>query len=109
MFVAGLSFALGPVARAEVPDIYPTWRVLGIDTEQCLARANTALIALDIEMTEITSTSISGHNQAARAMFICVADDPTVTDEATTTVMLVVAGEDETSAIALRDALKEVF
>lgn len=113
LFAVGLSLALSQVvsqvAGAEVPDIYPTWRVLGINAEQCLARADTAFEALDIEQTEMTSTSISGRYQAATAMFICVADEGGGADQVTTTVMLVVAGEDETDAIALRDALKEVF
>ncbi|ASC72431.1 hypothetical protein XM38_033880 [Halomicronema hongdechloris C2206] len=95
--------AFGPSARAEAPGIYYSWRALETDTAQCLDRAVQALDSESLVDVRVDGNSVVGRNPEATAVFVCLDDGPA------STVMVIIASNDDASAIALREALKSAF
>ncbi|MGB3200477.1 MAG: hypothetical protein WBA99_06225 [Nodosilinea sp.] len=93
-----------PAAQASPPGMYYAWQVLGIDTDQCLGQARQALASQGIEPVQNDATSVAGRSETVTAMFVCIENPTDVT-----TVMVVVAGDDDDQALALREALKRAF
>lgn len=91
-------------SQAVPPGMHYAWQVLGIDTAQCLSQARQALESQGLEPVQNDATSIAGRSETVTAMFVCLENQP-----ATTTVMVVVASDDDAQALALREALKQAF
>lgn len=91
-------------AQAAPPGMHYAWQVLGINTAQCLSQARQALESQGLEPMQNDATSVAGRSETVTAMFVCVESQPT-----TTTVMVVVASDNDEQALALREALKQAF
>jgi hypothetical protein len=90
-------------AQAEPPGVYYAWQTLTGDTAQCLNRANQALSRQNLTLFQTDPSSIAGQSDAVTAVFVCLQNP------GNTTVMMIVASEDEPQAMALREALKTSF
>ncbi|MEO1297762.1 MAG: hypothetical protein AAFW75_18670 [Cyanobacteria bacterium J06636_16] len=95
--------AWGSPAKAEAPGIYYSWRDIDADITVCIDRATAALNTQALENIQIEANSISGSNENATAVFVCLED----TDS--TTVMIMVSSTNDDTAFELRESLKEVF
>ncbi|MGF1521453.1 MAG: hypothetical protein ACFBSF_03940 [Leptolyngbyaceae cyanobacterium] len=95
--------ALGNSAKAEAPGIYYSWRDIDADVIGCIDRATAALNTQALENIQVEVNSISGSNEDATAVFVCLED----TDS--TTVMIMVSSTDDDRAFELRESLKDVF
>ncbi|PSN10671.1 hypothetical protein C7293_27225 [filamentous cyanobacterium CCT1] len=93
-----------PAAQSAPPGMHYAWQVLGIDTAQCLSQASQALASQGLEPIQNDATSIAGRSETVTAMFVCVESQPAIT-----TVMVVVASDNDDQALALREALKQAF
>lgn len=93
-----------PNAQAAPPGLHYAWQVLGINTLQCLSQAQQALESQGLDPVQNDATSIAGRSETATAMFVCIENPATIT-----TVMVVVASDDDGEALALREALKLAF
>ncbi|WP_017296845.1 hypothetical protein [Nodosilinea nodulosa] len=91
-------------AQAAPPGMHYAWQILGIDTAQCLAQARQALESQGLDPVQNDATSIAGRSEIATAMFVCIENPAAIT-----TVMVVVASDDDAQALALREALKLAF
>ncbi|MFE4106390.1 hypothetical protein [Almyronema epifaneia] len=101
----GLSAIALPV-QAESPGVYYSWRSLETDITQCLVRSEAALAESGLVGIAVDGNSVSGRAEAATAVFICLEN---VEALETITVMLVVASNEDESALTLREALKRAF
>lgn len=95
--------AVAAAAQAEPPGVYYSWRETDISLPQCIRRAEAALQEEDLENILADSTSIAGRSGDMTAVFICLEH------QNSTTVMVVVAGQDDAQAVRLREALKASF
>ena len=102
--LAAPSSTPGPIAQAGPPGMHYAWQVLPITTDQCLSQARQALASQGLEPVQNDATSIAGRSEVVTAMVVCIENPATVT-----TVMLVVASDDDSEALALREALKLAF
>ena len=101
--VTGLSVATPMVALAEPPGVFYSWRESEISVADCVRRGETALASEGLENISGDTTSVAGRSEDVTAVFICL-------DHAdSTTVMIVVAGEDDTQAVRVRESLKARF
>lgn len=90
-------------AQAEAPGVYYAWRDVEGDQAECIARSEQAMISqalLDISMQDNT---VAGRTNDSTAVFICL------NQGATTTIMVIVASDNEDAALTLREALKQAF
>ena len=99
----GLAATVSPT-QAAPPGVHYAWQVLGIDTVQCLSQARQALESQGLEPMQNDAISVAGRSETVTAMFMCIENQP-----ATTTVMVVVASDNDEQALALREALKQAF
>jgi hypothetical protein len=99
----GLLAAAAPAALAEPPGVYYSWRETEISVSQCISRAEAALEGEGLENILADDTSIAGQSEDITAVFICLESSPS------TTVMIIVAGEDDTQVVDMREALKASF
>ena len=107
LLMAGLGWAaIGPAAQgaAAPPGVHYAWQTLTINTAQCLELARQALASQGLDPVQTDGTSVAGRSETVTAVFVC-AENPT----AVTTVMVVVASDDDRQAINLLDALKLAF
>jgi hypothetical protein len=101
--VTGLSMATPMVALAEPPGVFYSWRESEISVADCVRRGEAALEAEGMDNISGDTTSVAGRSEDVTAVFVCL-------DHAnTTTVMIVVAGADDTQAIRVRESLKATF
>jgi hypothetical protein len=101
--VTGLGLAMATPALAEPPGVYYSWRETQISVPDCLRRAQAAMTAEGLENILADSTSIAGQSEDVTAVFLCL-------DHAdATTVMVVVASEDDAQAVTVRESLKAGF
>lgn len=101
--LASLSFTTSVAAQAEPPGVYYSWRESEISVSQCISRAQAALEGEGLENVLADATSVAGRSEAVTAVFVCLEHPDT------TTVMVIVAGEDDTQAVQVREALKAKF
>jgi hypothetical protein len=101
--LAGLGLATATAAQAEPPGIYYSWRETEISVSQCIRRAEAALEGEGLENILADPTSIAGRSEDVTAVFICMEHSDS------TTVMVIVAGEDDAQAVRVREALKAMF
>lgn len=99
----GLSLMTATAAYAEPPGVYYSWRETEISLPQCIRRAGAALEAEDMENVLADSTSVAGRSEEVTAVFICLEQQDA------TTVMIVVAGQDDAQAVRVREILKAAF
>ncbi|MBE9139491.1 hypothetical protein IQ254_20200 [Nodosilinea sp. LEGE 07088] len=103
--LTGLGLAANlPAAQATPPGLHYAWQVLEIDTNQCLTLAQQALESQGLEPIQNDDISLAGRSETATAMFVCMENPAAVT-----TVMVVVASDDDAQALELREALKLAF
>ena len=93
-----------PATQAAPPGMYYAWQVLGIDTAQCLSQARRALESQGLEPVQNDATSVAGRSETVTAMFVCLENPAAIT-----TVMVVVASDNDEQALALHEALKQAF
>ncbi|HEY9889064.1 MAG TPA: hypothetical protein V6D02_11730 [Candidatus Obscuribacterales bacterium] len=94
---------LGLPARAQVPNLYYSWRSLEVDVATCLDRSTTALTAQSLGNIQVQDNSVAGFTEEATAVFVCLGDVNA------TTVMLMVSSNDDDVAFNLREILKASF
>ena len=99
----GLSLAAATAAQAEAPGVYYSWRETEISVPECVRRAGTALETEGLDNILADSTSIAGRSEAVTAVFVCLEHSES------TTVMVIVSGEDHTQAVTVRESLKARF
>jgi len=105
VLVSGLGLAAtAPGVQASSPGMYYAWQVLAIDTAQCLDLAQQALLSQGLDPVQNDATSVAGRSEAVTAMFVCIENPAAVT-----TVMVVVASDNDEAALALQEALKLAF
>jgi hypothetical protein len=90
-------------AQAEAPGVYYSWRALDTDVNQCLERANQALTSQALVDVQIEGNSVAGRTENATAVFVCLEENQA------TTVMVIVAGNNDEAALNLRETLKMAF
>jgi len=101
--VIGLSVTTPMVALAEPPGVFYSWRESEISVADCIRRGEAALEAEGMENISGDTTSVAGRSADVTALFVCL-------DHAnSTTVMIVVASEDDTQAVRVRESLKATF
>jgi hypothetical protein len=101
--VAGLSLATPTAALADPPGVYYSWRETEISLADCLRRGEAALATEGLENILADSTSVAGRSEEVTAVFVCLDHSES------TTVMVVVAGADDTQVVRVREALKATF
>jgi hypothetical protein len=100
----GASLALSSLpARAEAPGLYYAWRSLDGDITVCLDRATGALNREAVTNIQVEGNSVAGTTADASAVFVCLDGNPS------TTVMIMVASNNDAIAFELREALKVAF
>ena len=105
VMLTGLGLAATvPASQAAPPGMHYAWQVLGIDTAHCLSQARQALESQGLEPVQNDAISMAGRSETVTAMFVCIENQP-----ANTTVMVVVASDNDEQALALREALKQAF
>jgi hypothetical protein len=104
ILVSGLGLAATPGAQAIPPGVHYAWQGLTIDTAQCLAQAEEALVSQGLDPVQNDATSMAGRSETVTAVLVCVENPVDVT-----TVMIIVASDDDDQALALREALKLAF
>ncbi len=104
--IASLLALLGIAApvQAEAPRLYYAWRSIHQDLTTCLDRSTAALASQQLSNIQVEGNSVSGTTEAATAIFVCLTEAPT-----DTTVMIMVASQDDAVALQLRETLKHRF
>ncbi|MGB5971837.1 MAG: hypothetical protein WBG38_00885 [Nodosilinea sp.] len=103
--LTGLGLAANiSAAQAAPPGVHYAWQALDINTAQCLRQAQQALESQGLEPIQNDAISLAGRSETVTAMFVCMENAAAVT-----TVMVVVASNDDAEALALREALKRAF
>lgn len=101
--VLGLGVFTAAAAQAEAPGVYYSWRALDTTVSQCLDRANQALTDQSLQDIQTEGNSVAGRNDESTAIFVCLEDSQA------TTVMVIVASENDDAAVNLRETLKSIF
>ncbi|MFQ4137480.1 hypothetical protein PGN35_014280 [Nodosilinea sp. PGN35] len=105
VLVSGLGLAaVTPGVQASPPGVYYAWQVLAMDTAQCLGQAQRALLSQGLAPEQNDATSMAGRSDDVTAVLVCVENPADIT-----TVMIIVASEDDDRALALREALQLAF
>lgn len=108
---ATATVGFGTLAEAQVetssqPGVYYSWRALQTTVEQCLQRSQQALSSENVGEIQQIDNSVAGRTDSSTVVFVCL---PQQTQSQTTTVMMIVAGQDDQAAIELRAALQAAF
>jgi hypothetical protein len=101
--VTGISLTTATAVLAEPPGVYYSWRETEISVPDCIRRGSAALETEGLENILTDSTSVAGRSEDVTAVFLCL------NHSNSTTVMVVVAGEDDAQAVRVREALKATF
>lgn len=113
-FALGVALASLPSLPAQAqsetpvqsPGVYYSWRALDTTTEQCLERSQQALTAEQIGEIQQVDNSVAGRTTDTTVVFVCL---PNAENIESTTVMVIVAGQDDQTALDLRSALQAAF
>ncbi|HIK44130.1 MAG TPA: hypothetical protein IGR64_04495 [Leptolyngbyaceae cyanobacterium M65_K2018_010] len=97
------SLAIATGAAAEPPAVYYSWRAMETSVTQCVNQARQALATEALIPVQADENSVAGQSDDATAVFICL-ESP-----GASTVLVIVSSQDETNALALREALKAAF
>lgn len=95
-----------PVEAPQPPGVYYSWRDLTAPLDQCLARSQQALSAINVGETQQVDNSIAGRTADSTVIFVCI---PNQANPEITTVMVIIAGQDDQAALDLRSALQAAF
>lgn len=95
-----------PPAASQPPGVYYSWRDLTTSSDQCLARSQQALDAINIGETQQVDNSIAGRTADSTIIFVCL---PNQASLEMTTVMVIIASQDDQAALDLRSALQAAF
>ena len=101
--LTGMGLATATAVRAEAPGIYYAWRETELSVPECIQRAGRSLETQGLENVLADSASIAGRMEGVTAVFICLEHADS------TTVMVIVSGEDHTEAVRVRELLKATF
>ncbi len=99
----GWGLTTGVAAQAEPPGVYYSWRESEISVSQCTNRAQAALESEGLENILADDTSVAGRSDDLTAVFVCLEHPDS------TTVMVIVSGDDDAQAVRVREALKAKF
>jgi hypothetical protein len=89
--------------KAEPPGIYYSWRAMNTNVTECIGQASQALESQNLNPIQTDAISIAGRSADTTAVFVCMESSDS------TMVMVIVASSDDDQALALREALKQVF
>ncbi|PSN17609.1 hypothetical protein C7271_16810 [filamentous cyanobacterium CCP5] len=93
-------------ATSQPPGVYYSWRDLATEPAECLARSQQALNAVDIGDIQQVDNSIAGRTEDSTVVFVCI---PNQANPAITTVMVIIAGQDDQASLDLRSDLQAAF